>query len=79
MTGRQIAMWKALGESDCIDWFDGVMVTHPELPCGGYGRSPQEAIFEFCQMFEVQWNALVGCSPEDLTLDAQTTAERFQS
>ena len=79
MTDRQTAMWKALGESDCIDWFGGVMVTHPELPCSGYGRRPQEAIEEFCERFELQWKALVGCSPEDLTLDAQITSERFQS
>ena len=57
----------------------GVLARHRSLPCSGHGKTAGEAIEDFCEMFEVQWEALVECPPDQLTVGAQQARECFLS
>ena len=55
----------------------GVLASHPGLRCSGSGKTTREAISEFCEMFEVQWEALVDCALDELTAGARRVREEF--
>lgn len=55
-----------------------VQVAHEELPVTGFGITLEEAIQDFCDMFDVQYQGLVNVNSEnDLTRDAKRARKLF--
>ena len=62
-----------------LEPFDGSFkATHSKLAVCGYGSSEEEAMEDFCEAFEVQWEALVECSSECLTEAARREAQNMR-
>ena len=58
---------------------EGVFVEHRKLALVGYGENLREALSELCEMFEVQWGALVEGDPDELTEGARIAADKFRA
>lgn len=55
----------------------GIIARHSALRCEGIGGSAAKAIEEFCEMFEVQWEALVESPIGDLSPDSIRARQEF--
>ncbi len=49
---------------------EDVVAQHPKLPIYGYGKSLEEALQSFAEVFEVKWEHLVECDLDDLVPEA---------
>lgn len=74
---RRFDLRKALMVSVTYD--EGVSISHSTLPVHGYGDTWDEALADFSEMFEVQYEGLVECEVSQLTPAAAQARRELQS
>jgi len=59
---------------------DGMLeASNARLAVYGAGRDESEALSEFCEMFDLQYRALVPCEPDSLTDEARDVRRHFEA